>query len=205
MGSSATPRTWHCIVTATPMAATTHHHARPPDHARHAPASAIALDSAIRFGFQMKVEFVDRGRRHGDHEPGHGSRHRPADRAGEPPHHPDRRHAGDRDERHDRERRIAPGQEGRRAQEVVVPGAVVDITDRGRRTQQRHDPVLDQRPQHQHVVALVAVPRPACREVREAQQGRQDEEPEQDEEVAPARSAADRGPGLGLGSDPACD
>ncbi len=55
-GASATPRTWHCIVTAVPAAATTHQPHAPPDHARHAPASAIALESAMRFGFQMKVD-----------------------------------------------------------------------------------------------------------------------------------------------------
>jgi hypothetical protein len=43
-------------VIAVPRPASSHHRGRPVDHARHAPASAIALESAMRFGFQMKVD-----------------------------------------------------------------------------------------------------------------------------------------------------
>ena len=46
IGSSAIPRTWHCMVTAVPIAATTHHHRLCPDQARHAAARAMR----IRFG-----------------------------------------------------------------------------------------------------------------------------------------------------------
>ena len=56
IGRSAIPRTWHCIVTAVPTAATSHQRRSPPDHAFQAPARATALESAIRFGFQMNVD-----------------------------------------------------------------------------------------------------------------------------------------------------
>ena len=55
-GRSAIPSTWHCIVTTSPTAATSHQRARPVVRARQAPASATALDRAIRFGFQMNVD-----------------------------------------------------------------------------------------------------------------------------------------------------
>jgi len=44
------------MVIAVPTAATSHQPGRRPVHARQAPASATALDSAIRFGFQMNVD-----------------------------------------------------------------------------------------------------------------------------------------------------
>ena len=145
IGSSATPRTWHCIVTAVPIAARSHQRRSPPVHARHAPASASALDSAMRFGFQMNVEFVDGGRRQRRREAGDGPGDRAPDVTGQPPHD---RHGGDpgqRDEGHDGEWRVAAGQRRGRAQQVVVPGAVVHVADRGRRPEQRHDAVLDQK------------------------------------------------------------
>ena len=43
-------------MTASPTAATSHHAARRVVHARQAPATAIAEESAMRFGFQMKVD-----------------------------------------------------------------------------------------------------------------------------------------------------
>src|SRR3954464_5019663 len=55
-GRSAPPRMWHCIVIAVPTAATSHHRRSAPDHAFHAPARAIALDNAMRLGFQMNVD-----------------------------------------------------------------------------------------------------------------------------------------------------
>ena len=55
-GSSVTPSTWHCIVTAVPTAAITHPRRRLVVQAYHAPASAIELDNAMRFGFQMNVD-----------------------------------------------------------------------------------------------------------------------------------------------------
>ncbi len=42
-------------MTAVAAAASSHQRARPVDQARHAPASARALLSAMRFGFQMNV------------------------------------------------------------------------------------------------------------------------------------------------------
>ena len=44
------------MVIAVPSAATSHHRRSPPDHAFHAAARAIALDNAMRFGFQMNVD-----------------------------------------------------------------------------------------------------------------------------------------------------
>ena len=44
------------MVTAVPTAATSHQRRSPPDHARQAAASATALERAMRFGFQMKVD-----------------------------------------------------------------------------------------------------------------------------------------------------
>ena len=43
-------------MTRTPNAATSHQRARPVVRARQAPARATALDRAMRFGFQMKVD-----------------------------------------------------------------------------------------------------------------------------------------------------
>ena len=65
------------------------------------------------------------------------------------------------DERDDGQRRVAAGQGRGRTQEVVVPGAVVDVADRGRWAEERHDAVLHEEPKDEHVVALVAsqVPR----------------------------------------------
>ena len=61
--AGSTPSTWHCIVTAARPPASSHQRALRVDQARHAPASAIALDRAIRFGFQMNVDSsIARGR-----------------------------------------------------------------------------------------------------------------------------------------------
>jgi len=46
---------------------------------------------------------------------------------------------------------------------------MVDVADRGRWAKQRHDPIAHQGPKHEHVVALVAIPGAACREVRQTQ------------------------------------
>ncbi len=56
IGSIVTPSTWHCIVIAVPTPASSHQRGSRVDHARQAPASAMALDSAMRFGFQMNVD-----------------------------------------------------------------------------------------------------------------------------------------------------
>ena len=170
IGRSATPRTWHCIVTAVPTAADEPPAAVAADHARQAPARATALESAMRFGFQMNVDSstaaVDVAMTSPATSPATGP---PID-ARQPPHDPDRGDAGQGDERHDRERRVAAGQRRGRRQEVVVPGAVVDVADRGRRAQKRHDAIANERPQDEHVVTLVAVPCPARGEVRQAQE-----------------------------------
>ncbi len=55
-GVRITPRTWQCIVTTAAAPATTHQPARRVPQACQAAASAIELDKAIRFGFQMNVD-----------------------------------------------------------------------------------------------------------------------------------------------------
>ncbi len=52
----------------------------------------------------------------------------------------------------------------------------MDIADRGGRPEQRDDALAHQGPQHEHVVALVAVPGPAGRQVRQAEGRRKEEE-----------------------------
>ncbi len=59
----------------------------------------------------------------------------------------------------------------------------MDITDRGRRPEQRYDAVEHQRSQHEHVVALVAVPRAACGQVGQSEHRRKDEQRRQCEAV----------------------
>ena len=188
-GSSTTPRTWHCIVIAIPTAATSHQPRRPPDHARHAPASAMALESAMRFGFQMKVDSSIAAADTAMSEPGHEPGHRSTDRARQPPRDSDRR---DR-----RPSAISattasgespPVRKAAGTEQVVVAGAVVDIADRRRRAEERHDPVADERPQDQHVVALIAVPCAAGGEVGQAEQGSEHEQADQDEQIPPARA-----------------
>ena len=55
----------------------------------------------------------------------------------------------------------------------------MDVADRRRRAQKRHDAIADERPEDQHVVTLVAVPCPARGEVRQAQERREKEQPGQ--------------------------
>ena len=81
-GSNVTPRTWHCIVMAVPTAASSHHRARPLDQARHAPASAMALERAMRFGFQMNVDSSIADADTAIEQAGDEPRDRPGDRSG---------------------------------------------------------------------------------------------------------------------------
>ncbi len=50
------PRTWHCIVTIAPVAASSHHRGEPLRQARSAAAKASADATGMRFGFQMNVD-----------------------------------------------------------------------------------------------------------------------------------------------------
>ncbi len=191
IGSSATPRTWHCIVTAVPKAASSHQRRSPPVHARHAPARASALESAMRFGFQMNVDSsIAAADRDGIARPATAPATGPADGTGEPPHDAHGRDPRQRDEGHHGERRVTPGQGGGRAQQVVVPGAVVHVADRGRRPEQRQDTVLDERPEREHVVALVGFPRAARDQVREPHQGGEGEQHGQDVPTGSAEGGA---------------
>ena len=103
-GSSVTPRTWHCIVTAVPTAASSHHRARRVDHARQAPASATALDSAMRFGFQMNVDSSMADAEIAIRSPATNPATGPADRPRQPPRDRHRGDAEQRDLERDRER-----------------------------------------------------------------------------------------------------
>ena len=170
------PSTWHCIVTAVPMPATSHQPVAPPDHARHAAASATALERAMRFGFQMKVDSSTAAIETAIVEAGHEAGDRPTDRACQPPDDPDGRDARQGDEGDHGQRRVATGQGRGRTQQVVVPGAVVDVADRGGRTEERDHAIADEGPQDEHVVALVGVPRPTGREAGETGQRGEDQE-----------------------------
>ena len=149
-----------------------------------APASAIELDRAIRFGFQMNVDSstadaetaiaspatspatgppIDRASHHVTRTAAIPARAiSPTTASGESP--PVRKAAG--------------------REQVVVESAVVDVAERGRRPEQRHDPVPHERAQHEHVVPLVGVPRPARGEVRKAENGRDHDQPDRDERPA---------------------
>ena len=69
----------------------------------------------------------------------------------------------------------------------------MEVADRGRWPEQRDDPVLDQGPQDEHVVALVGIPRAPGREVREAHEARQDEQHDQRDPVRHRARAPQRG------------
>jgi len=56
IGTRAMPRMWHCIVTAVPAPARSHQRGCCAVRARHAPARAIELERAMRFGFQRNVD-----------------------------------------------------------------------------------------------------------------------------------------------------
>ena len=178
IGRSVTPRTWHCIVIAVPTAASSHHRGSPGRPRTPRPGEG----DRARQGDEVRVPdergLVDGRRGDGHREPGDETGDRPADVAGQPPRHEHGGDPGQRDEGDHRERRIAAGQQRGRGQQVVVERAVVDVADRGRRAEQRHDAVAHERAQHQHVVALVRVPRAACRQVGQPQERGQHEQAE---------------------------
>ena len=93
-------------------------------------------------------------------------------RAGQPPRDRDCSDPGQSDLA-DHPGRIAAAQPGRRREEVVIEGAVVEVPDRGGRAQERPDATSDKAFEHDHVVALVGIPRAARRQVVEAKQDRQ--------------------------------
>ena len=160
-----------------------HHLEAGPTWAFQAHPSASAAKSGIGFGFQMNVDFLDRRGRDGHEQAGDGRRDRPADQAGEPPGRPDRGDTQDGDPGDDRGR-VGAAQPGGRGEKVVVGRAVVEVADRGRRPEQRQRAVPDEAEQDQDVVALVPV-EPAPRlESREPDDGRESEQPDQDDDVA---------------------
>ena len=190
IGSIVTPSTWHCIVIAVPTPASSHQRG---SRRRPGPPGTGQRDRA-RQRDEVRVpderRFLDRRGRDRHREAGHEAGHRAPDRPCQPPRHEDRGDPRQRDERRHRERRIAAGQERRRGEQVVVERAVVDVTDRGRRSEQRDHAVAHEGPQHQHVVALVGVPRPARGQVRQPQQGRQHEQADRDQDERESRSRA---------------
>ena len=83
-----------------------------------------------------------------------------------------------------------PVSERGRGEQVVVERPVVDVADRRRRSEQGQHPVTDQRPQDEHVVGLVRVPRAARGQVRESHHRRHGEQPQQDGQVDPGARRA---------------
>lgn len=73
-----------------------------------------------------------------------------------------------------------------------MEGPVVERADGGRRPEKRHDAVADECPEDQEVVALVGVPRPAARQVHEAECGG-DSEQDDEAETLPADVLGGRG------------
>ena len=133
----------------------------------------------------------DRGEHRG-REAGDGT----ADQARQPPDGRDRADPEQRDLRGDRDR-VRAREECRRCQQVVVDGAVVERPDRRLRAQQRDLAPIDEALQHEHVGALVRVPLPPLVEAREAEQGREREDGDQQRDLAPGGSG--RGTGRDLG------
>ncbi len=68
---------------------------------------------------------------------------------------------------------------------------MVEVSDRGGWPQQRDDPVAHERSEHEHVVALVGVPRAPRREVGQSQDRGQRQQAEQDRKID--RPGIDRG------------
>ena len=144
-------------------------------------------------GDQVRVpdegRFVDGAGRDGHQQARDQSGGRAADRPAEPGRHRDRRDAGERDRERDAGR-VGAGDRRRRGQEEVVEDAVVEVADRGRRTEQRHLAPLDEVAQDEHVVALVGVPGAAGREVDEAEErGHRDDPGDAEPERGPLGDA----------------
>ncbi len=85
----------------------------------------------------------------------------------------------------DRGRVRASRGNGGRGKEVVVERAVMDVADRGRRSQERHDAVGHERLERGHVRPLVRVPGPTAGEPRQAERRSDDQQAGQDGQVAP--------------------
>ena len=130
---------------------------------------------------------LDRGARDSHRESSDEPRERAADRACQPPGDGHRRDPRERDESRDGQRRVATRDEGCRGEQVVVERTMVDIADGSRWPQERNDAVADERAQHQHVVALVGIPRPARGQVRQPQQCCQDHQDDGNEGRSTAR------------------
>ena len=146
--------------------------ARPVVQARHAPASATALDRAMRFGFQMNVDSsiadAETAMTQAGHEPG--------DRPGDRPRQPPRR----------RPTAAIPARaissvtaSGNRRRTGTPPGRAGSSRARrggSRRSRSAARAAARRRrgrgPQDEHVVALVGVPGAPRREVRQAQHAR---------------------------------
>ena len=98
------------MVTAVPTAATSHHAGRRVVQARHAPASATALDRAIRLGFQMKVDSSTAAGEMAIASPATNPATGPAIERASHQVTPTAAMPGERDPGHHRERRVAAGQ-----------------------------------------------------------------------------------------------
>ena len=159
---------------------------------------------------------VDSARGYGHEESRNRASDGPTDRPGKPPRDPDRGDARERD-RPDHAEWIRPGQRGCGCQKVVVEDAVVKVADRRRWAEKRQLAPGDERPQNEHVVALVRVPRPASRQVDEPKRRGQQQQAREDEPVevplgdrsakasehrsAQARAGSSSSSGSGAGAD----
>ena len=119
---------------------------------------------------------VDHLRRDGGEEPGHEPGHRTAGCSGHPPDEDDGGNPTERDPEGDGGGIVAPGGQGEERPNVVEDRPVVDPTGRRRGPKERQLS-LDDRPDRQHLLALVGVPGSPRGQVGKAQEGRQDDQP----------------------------
>ena len=120
-------------------------HDPPRDAPRRPGSPRTGEGDRTREGDQIRVPdergSIDGRRRDRQHETGDQSGDGTADRPREPPRHGDRGDPGERDLEDDGQRRVTACQERGGGQQVVVQGAVVDIADRCRRSEEWHDPI----------------------------------------------------------------
>ena len=185
------------------MPLATHHRAWPDRRAITAAAYARAEAAGIRFGFQMNVD--------SSMPAGEIAARSPAAAAASGPptsrasHHVPATAAIPNSA-------ISPvtttgsarGRDRRGRQQVVVDGPVVERPDRGLRAEQRDLAVDRHAAQDEHVRSLVGVPPAAGVDARQAREGGQDQDPEQDEELeapgARGRHRAAAGPSSSAGA-----
>ena len=157
--------------------ATSHHPAGRVARPARQPASATALDRAIRFGFQMNVDPSTAEVETASSEPGDQAGDRAGDRPREPPGHGDRGDPGQGDHGDHRQRRVATGQEGRRARggSSRGPRGGRRRSTSAARAAARRRP--GPRPAGRACRGPGPVPRSAGREVRRRRSGRERDRP----------------------------